>query len=287
MPSSQPLRRTLQLTAVVMLFGILAGATYQGVATALERREFPHPGRLVDIGGHQLHIHCTGDDAPTVILEAPAASMSAAWGLIQPRIAETARVCSYDRAGLGWSEAGDKPFDPSRVPDDLKVLLERAGEDGPFVIAGQGLGAAYARTFAARYADRTAAVVLIDAPTSANVLNDGPLTRVTRLTPWLARTGVLRALRTGALASRGLPEQSGGATRAFLYRPDHLSRAATESSRARETVRMADEAEPAAPLINISVGGTRTGAVAGDAETAARIAAAIDAAVVRVRRARS
>jgi pimeloyl-ACP methyl ester carboxylesterase len=265
-----------------MVFGLLAGATYQGVATAIERREFPHPGRLVDIGGHQLHIHCTGDDPPTVILEAPAASMSAAWGRVQPRVAETARVCSYDRAGLGWSEAGDAPFDPSRVPDDLKVLLERANERGPFIVAGYGLGAAYARTFAARYADRTAAVVLIDAPTEANVLDDGPLTRVTRLTPWLARTGVLRALRTGSLASRGLPAPSGGAARAFLYRPDHLSRAATEWSRARTTARMADEAAPSAPVVNISSSATGNG-TAGDPEIAERITAAIHDAIARVR----
>ena len=92
-----------------MLFATLAGATYQGAATAIERRKFPHPGRMIDIGGLQLHIYCTGNGAPTVVLEAPAAGMSAAWGWVQPAVAQTTRVCSYDRAGLGWSEAGDQP----------------------------------------------------------------------------------------------------------------------------------------------------------------------------------
>ncbi len=137
-------RRLLQAAAVLM-FLVLAGATSQGVATALERREFPHPGRMVDVGGHQLHLYCTGEGTPTVILEAPAAGLSAAWGWIQPEIAETTRVCSYDRAGLGWSEAGDRPFDPAQVPVQLRALLEAAQERGPYVIAGQGLGAALAR----------------------------------------------------------------------------------------------------------------------------------------------
>ena len=111
-------------------FLVLAGATYQGVATALERRQFPHPGRLVDVGGHQLHLYCTGEGTPTVVLEAPAAGLSAAWGWIQPEIAETTRVCSYDRAGLGWSEAGDGPFEPAQVPVQLRALLEAARREG-------------------------------------------------------------------------------------------------------------------------------------------------------------
>ena len=97
-------RRAIRLAAAVTLFGVLAGATYQGVATSLERRKFPHPGRLIDVGGHQLHLHCTGEGSPTVVLESAAASMSSSWGIVQPRIARTTRVCSYDRAGLGWSE---------------------------------------------------------------------------------------------------------------------------------------------------------------------------------------
>src|SRR5919109_2646978 len=131
------------------MFLVLAGATYQGVATALERREFPHPGRLVDVGGHQLHLYCTGEGTPTVVLEAPAAGLSAAWGWIQPRVAETTRVCSYDRAGLGWSEAGDAPFDPADVPVQLRALLDAAGERAPYVMVGQELGAALATLYAA------------------------------------------------------------------------------------------------------------------------------------------
>ena len=151
MPLFRPsLRRALVASSAVIIVVLLAGATYQGVATALERREFPRPGGLVSVGDHQLHIYCTGTGSPTAVLEAPAAGLSAAWGDVQRRLSGAMRVCSYDRAGLGWSESGDRPFAPARVPAELRTLLTRINERGPFVIAGQGLGAAFARMYAAR-----------------------------------------------------------------------------------------------------------------------------------------
>ncbi len=240
-------RRTARLAAIVILFAVLAGATYQGVATALERREFPQPGRMVDVGGHQLHIYCTGERAPTVILEAAAASMSASWGLVQPRLARTTRVCSYDRSGLGWSEAGDAVFTPSLAVDELHALLNASGESGPFIIAGRGLGAAFATAFAARYPDQAAALVTLDEPDESSGLHERSLARVTAVTPWLARVGILRLLRAANRAATGLPAESAGATRTFLYRPDHLSRAAMEVRMWRDAVRLAGTTRPSAP----------------------------------------
>ena len=129
-------RRVLVTTGVAILFLILVGATYQGVATALDRRQFPHPGRMIDVGGHQLHLYCVGQGAPAVLLEAPATTMSAAWAWVQADVAKTTRVCSYDRAGLGWSEAGDAPFSAQQAPLELNALLATAGERAPFVVAG-------------------------------------------------------------------------------------------------------------------------------------------------------
>ncbi|HEY6361710.1 MAG TPA: alpha/beta fold hydrolase [Vicinamibacterales bacterium] len=231
-------RRLLQAAAIV-IFLVLAGATYQGVATALERREFPHPGRLVDVGGHQLHLSCTGEGSPTVVLEAPAAGMSAAWGWIQPEIAETTRVCSYDRAGLGWSEAGDLAFDPATVAEQLHVLLEKSGERGPYVLAGQGLGAALALLDAKRLGDRAVALVAIDRPATAEPSERARATRLVTMSPWLARAGVLRATTMLSARATGLPEPSQGALRAFLNRPDHLTRAARELVRWDDIVTLA------------------------------------------------
>jgi pimeloyl-ACP methyl ester carboxylesterase len=238
------LRRTLGAAGAVIIVILLAGATYQGVATALERREFPRPGGLVSVGDHQLHIYCTGTGSPTVVLEAPAAGLSAAWGDVQRRLSGTMRVCSYDRAGLGWSESGDRPFVPARVPAELRTLLTRANERGPFVIAGHGLGAAFARMYAARPDSAVSALVLID-PSPANATASPP-GWIMRAAPWLARTGVLRAGRILSSKADGLP--AGGALRAFLNRPDHLTRAAAELDDWDDTMKSAAEAEPPAAL---------------------------------------
>src|SRR5688500_3837131 len=158
-------RVAFQLLALVV-FVALVGATYQGVTTALERREFGRPGRMVDIGDYQLHIVCSGAGSPVVVLEAPAAGVSAAWGWVQPALATRTRVCSYDRAGLGWSEAQEGDFDPGRAADDLRRLLDGAGEAGPYVLVGQGLGSSLAQVFAGRFPQVVRGLVLVDSPSA-------------------------------------------------------------------------------------------------------------------------
>ncbi len=271
-------RRLLQASAVA-IFLVLAGATYQGVATALERREFPHPGKMVDVGGHQLHIYCTGDGAPTVVLEAPAAGMSAAWGGVQPQVAATTRACSYDRAGLGWSEAGDGSFDPAAVPVQLQALLERAGERGPYVLVGHGFGAALARLDAERLG--AVALVSIDAPRAMGDASDRTRTsRLIGMSPWLARAGVLRATDILSASASGVPSPWEGALRAFLNRPDHLTRAGREIARWDETVTLA---ESAVLRPRVHVAEVRTGLPAGVEFLAdEREAAAATRAVVEV-----
>jgi pimeloyl-ACP methyl ester carboxylesterase len=277
-------RHVLLIAGVVIVFIMLIGATYQGVATALERRQYPRPGGLVSVGDHQLHIYCQGKGAPVVVLEAPAAGVSAAWGTVQSRVAATTRVCSYDRAGLGWSEASDRPYDPGRVPEELRALLDGAGEKGPFVIAGHGLGASFARMYAARSDSQTGALVLIDAPSAAS--HDATTMRVMNLSPWLARTGVLRAGRILSSKAEPLDGNAGGALRTFLNRPDHLSRAAREVAEWDLTARMAASAElrPDLPTIVIDASGQDRVAFLTDPFEIARAVGGIEDAVARVRR---
>lgn len=275
-------RRVLVTVFVIALFLVLAGATYQGAATALERRQFPHPGRLIDVGGHQLHIHCVGEGAPAVVLEAPATGMSAAWGWVQPEIAGHARVCSYDRAGLGWSEAGTRPYLPDAVAHDLHTLLERAGEHGPYVMVGQGLGAALATIYASRFASDVAALVLVDPPAP-----DGPqpATRLVHASPWLARAGVLRATRLMSAWAEGLPETSAGPLRAFLNRPDHLTRAAGELARWDDTIALASSVTiaPAISVVRIDAAGPGQTALLTNAEEAAAVTTALVRLVEQIR----
>jgi len=278
-------RRTLAMAGAVLMFLVLAGATYQGVATALERRQFRHPGRMVDAGGHQLHIDCSGQGSPTVVLEAGAAGMSAAWGWVQPRIAAVTRVCSYDRAGLGWSEAGDLSYDSAAVAPALHALLDRAGEPAPFVLAGQGLGAAFATVYASRFGEQVAALVLIDPPADAARETTINSTRLVNASPWLARAGVLRAMRIMSSNAAGLPEPSAGALSAFLNRPDHLTRAASELSRWDETVALARHAplREGMPVTRVEAAGADKVAFLTNRTHAAVAEAAIIEAVTRIR----
>ncbi len=269
-------RARLAITSVLIVLGvvILIGATYQGVATALERRKYPHPGRLVDVGGHQLHIHCVGQGSPTVVLEAPETAMSAAWGWVQRDAARTTRVCSYDRAGLGWSEAGDKPYDPGRVPEELHALLAAAKEPGPYVLAGASLGASFVRRFARIYPADTAALVLI--AESAPVEQSATFLEAA---PWLARMGILRATRLFSARWKGLPPASAIVVSAFLHRPDHLTRASREVARWDDAVRLGREAALRGGLPTATVN-----ADLNDEDEARRVTAAIVDVVTSVRR---
>ena len=279
------LRRTLLTAAGLLLFLVLAGTTYQGAATALERREYKHLGRLVDVGGHQLQIYCSGTGSPTVVLEAPATGMSAAWGWVQPSVAQFTRVCSYDRSGLGWSEAGDRPFDPSAVPGQLHALLQRAQEPGPYVMAGQGLGAAFVTSYAARFGHEVAAIVLVDPPAAGAESERDLMMRLVKTWPWLARTGLLRATRLMSSNATGLPGSSAGALGAFLNRPDHLTRAAVELSRWDDAAALADGAilAPTVRVIRIEAAGHERIALLADEAAARKVSTVLTGIVETIR----
>lgn len=120
------------------------------------------PGRLVDVGGFRLHINCSGQGTPAVVLDAALGGSSLSWALVQPQVARLTHVCSYDRAGFGWSDAGPLPRTAGRVADELRVLLDRAGVEPPYVLVGHSFGGLVMRVFAARHRRLTAALVLVD-----------------------------------------------------------------------------------------------------------------------------
>ena len=113
--------------------------------------QYPPPGRMVDVGGRKLHLHCSGKGSPTVILVAGGSAFSIDWALVQPRVGEITRVCSYDRAGLAWSDSGPADETVEQTVADLHTLLRAAKEKGPYVLVGASIGGifiqAYQRTF--------------------------------------------------------------------------------------------------------------------------------------------
>jgi pimeloyl-ACP methyl ester carboxylesterase len=142
---------------------LLLGLISQAVANAVDAARYPAPGKLVDIGGYQLHINCTGTGSPTVILDAGLGGTSLDWSKVQPAVARFTRVCSYDRAGYGWSQTGPGPRTSQQSVTELHALLTHAQINGPYVLVGHSLGGLNMRLYAYRYPAEVMGMVLLDA----------------------------------------------------------------------------------------------------------------------------
>src|SRR5688572_19027988 len=149
--------------SLAALLGLmLVGYIYEHIAEAADAKAYPPPGQLVDGGGYRLHINCTGSGSPTVVIDAGQGDWSTSWGSVQEEVAKTTRICTYDRAGLGWSEAGPLPRDAAQFTKELHTLLQNANVPGPYVMVGHSLGGTSVRVFVSEHASEVAGVVLID-----------------------------------------------------------------------------------------------------------------------------
>jgi pimeloyl-ACP methyl ester carboxylesterase len=146
----------------LLLLGVAGGTLYQRLGLRSDRRHHPPPGRLIDLGTHHLHLLETGQGSPTIVLEAGLMSSMLSWSEIQRALAESYRVVSYDRAGLGWSDLGPMPRTAERMVEELHTLLQRAQIPPPYVLVGHSFGGLTMPLFAARYPQETAGVVLVD-----------------------------------------------------------------------------------------------------------------------------
>jgi pimeloyl-ACP methyl ester carboxylesterase len=148
------MRMKIVITALMMLWsvGALGQLTSQPVPT----------GKLIDVGGYRLHLNCTGNKGPTVVLIPGAGDFSFDWSLVQPNIAQVARVCSYDRAGFAWSDVGPVPRTIKQEAFELHTMLSAAHIKGPYVLVGHSLGGLVSRVYASQYSQEVAGIVLID-----------------------------------------------------------------------------------------------------------------------------
>jgi pimeloyl-ACP methyl ester carboxylesterase len=129
-------RLSLALSAATALL-CLVGAIYQIVGTSSDSRRFRQQDRSVDIENLMLNIDCKGQGRPTVILDSGRSVPAIGWFQVQPEVAKFTRVCSYDRAGYGWSDSGPVTRTSMQIAKELKALLDAAGENGPYVTVGQ------------------------------------------------------------------------------------------------------------------------------------------------------
>lgn len=162
------------IVAILLLLPVTAAAQQRGSSPA-----FAPPGELVDVGGYRLHLHCTGRGEPTVVLIAGSGDFSFDWSLVQPGVSRFARVCSYDRAGLAWSDPGPTPRTMRQDAYELHTLLRAAGIKSPYVLVGHSIGGLIARVYGEQYPKEVAGMVLVD-PTheDTTLLYQGKLVRV-------------------------------------------------------------------------------------------------------------
>ena len=209
----------ISLLAVAALGGALATVTL-----AVDDTGGNTTGALYDVGGHRLHLTCTGTGSPTVVLENGLNEISPLWSAVMTQVSRTTRVCAYDRAGQGGSDDISHPQDGVEVATDLHTLLARAGEHAPYVLAGHSSGGTLAMTYAARYPAQVAALVLLDS-SSPYQYTDQPdfagafamMRRALPVMPALARVSATRLLPASPMTA--LSPEAAARVHAFATSP--------------------------------------------------------------------
>jgi len=156
-------QRKVPLTIVGLLTIVaIIGAGYQRVGSNMDERRAPEPGHLVNVDGRQFQINCMGSGSPTVILESGLGDILKEWQPVQAQISKFTRVCAYDRAGYGASDAGPQPRTSRQIAVELHRLLQSAGERAPFVLVGHSFGGYNVRVFNGQFPNEVAGLVLVD-----------------------------------------------------------------------------------------------------------------------------
>ena len=156
-------RRILGGLVVLIVVLVVVGTIYQAIGAVIDARKYPPPGKLVDVGGYRLHINCVGQGNPTVVMDTMGGGWSVYWSLVQPEVATFTQVCTYDRAGYGWSDAGPTPRTGQQIATELHTLLSASGLTGPYVLVGHSLGGFTVRLYRSQHPQEVAGMVLVDA----------------------------------------------------------------------------------------------------------------------------
>lgn len=172
----------------------------RSTTTASATRGYPPPGALIPVNGHRLHLICQGEGGPAVIMETGGPGIPLGWTLIQPEVARFTRACSYDRAGIGWSDPGPQPRSGRTIVAELRTVLQRGGIEPPYVLVAASFGGHYVRLYASQYPEEVAGLVFVDCSHEDMVASFPPaMRRVFHLSRYaiglfaiLARLGVTR-----------------------------------------------------------------------------------------------
>jgi len=206
--------RIITISMLVVLILVLVTGIAGAIAKSNLAKQYPAPGQLVDVGGYKLHINCTGQGSPTVILEAGTGDYSVIWASVQPEVSKTNRVCSYDRAGYGWSEPSPLPRTANGEVEELHALLINANIQGPYVLVGHSLGGMLVRMYAYNYPNEVLGMVLVDSFHEERPIRNPELAKLNqnisvqfRTLALLSSAGIM-ALAPQSIPNRGLPDDA-------------------------------------------------------------------------------
>lgn len=224
------MRRQLHRQARWLLYPVLgavvvtsAGGMSLKVASLDDLDDAPS-AQMFEIDGRLLHLACTGTGSPTVVAQGGLGEMAGWWARVTPAVAETTRVCVFERAGQGWSEDSSASHDGRHAAQDLHAVLSAADETGPFVLVGHSTGGAYALTYADQYPEDVAGVALLDSSSPDQFSLVPTMTtefavtrRVVALAPTLSRTGLATMLPASFFSD--LPRPAAEQVRAMAATP--------------------------------------------------------------------
>jgi pimeloyl-ACP methyl ester carboxylesterase len=221
------IRRAIAGLFIFVFVITLVGMVYQTVATELDKRNYPPRGQLYNVAGHQMHLYCTGEGSPTVILQAGGLADSLWWYWVQNQVATSTQVCAYDRPGMGWSEPVAGTRDADTMTQELHTLLQQAGVPAPYIMVGHSYGAVLTRIYAAQHPDEITGIVLVD---SAVLLPDHFADQsefdawkaqwdvAEFIINWMTRMGAMRFIAPDAFEEDGYPAVIAAEIRALQAR---------------------------------------------------------------------
>lgn len=257
-------RRLVVSGTALLAATAIAGSIFQQASRQADLREIGPAGRIFTVAGSPMHLDCRGQGETTLLLEAGATGFSGSWTRIQDDLALDFRVCSYDRAGLGWSAPASGDADAEASAARLRELLEEAGEQGPFVLAGHSLGGPLALTFAAQNPELVDGLILVDpshpdqldrfSPEIVNAFESfrGMMPVAARLAP----TGLLRLTNVFGRNASDLPERAYREAVRFGSDSRHLGQSGRELEawdRTMDSARAAlDHLDPGLPVLVLS-----------------------------------
>jgi pimeloyl-ACP methyl ester carboxylesterase len=228
--------------ALVCVVASALGASYEWIQGRRDLAAAPPPGLMVDVGGHRLHLWCFGQGAPTVVFDSGLGGTAFDWYDVLRDVSRFTRACAYDRAGMGYSDAGPSPRTSRRIAGELAELVRRSETPLPVVLVGWSYGGLFVRVYASEHESQVAGLLLVDAAhedqaaklAAAGFSSDVPLRD--RVAPAAAAFGLLRLTRRpSGPRPETMPEPVRRFVQATMYRPSGYQATYDEESQEAES----------------------------------------------------